>query len=277
MFGKTHLSKSKESQTMTVCIAALAQKAIFTISDRMLSVGDIQYESSNVKTISITPSILLMIAGNDCVQGEILKVLNGKNSFSSVESVALKYKEILNVLRHRRIEQGVLVPLGLDYESFLAKQSLLHKSFVTEVTERMSRFFLPEVSAIVAGKDETGHHIYMITPQGQIDDMTRLGYAAIGIGERHACLEFVSRNYSPSVSWGEALSTLYMAKKSAEVAPTVGKESDLFAIMDDRIFNFVDVIETLEKERTKFVKKKREIELKMSNNIKFFLEPLKNS
>jgi cellobiose-specific phosphotransferase system component IIB len=58
----------------------------------------------------------------------------------------------------------------------------------------------------------------------------QFAFAAIGTGARHAESQFMLSNYSWSMPNGEALLLAYTAKRSAEVAPGVGEQTDVLVI-----------------------------------------------
>jgi len=86
------------------------------------------------------------------------------------------------------------------------------------------------METIIAGMDETGPHIYSIDSDGVSSCNDSAGFAAIGIGARHAESQFMFQHFAPHWHIGPALILLYTAKRRAEVAPGVGSETDMFLI-----------------------------------------------
>jgi hypothetical protein len=77
--------------------------------------------------------------------------------------------------------------------------------------------------------------IFHINGNGLSVCQTDIGFVSIGIGADHANLQLMSQGYSRhSVDFYAALSLIYAAKKSSELAPGVGKETDIFFMVDNQ-------------------------------------------
>ena|SRR5271166_2577045 len=75
----------------------------------------------------------------------------------------------------------------------------------------------------------TGAHIYAAY-NSDITCLDAIGFAAIGIGSRHANSEFMFAKHTIQRALPETLRLLHWAKKRAEVAPGVGTGTDMFMI-----------------------------------------------
>ena len=146
------------------------------------------------------------------------------------------YINSYNALKAIRVKDFVLTPLGLDLDTFISRQGEMKSEFVSDVHSRMLRaddelrksFGL---STIITGVDEDGPHFYTIIKSFDEDHTTcadALGFAAIGIGARHAESQFMMNGQNPFSNREETLLLTHMAKKRSEVAPGVGKETDMF-------------------------------------------------
>jgi len=99
----------------------------------------------------------------------------------------------------------------------------------------------PHVEAIIAGVDGSGGHIYF-TNKDCVRCHDSVGFAAIGVGGWHADSQFMFAGYAKWASVPKCLLLSYVAKKRAEVAPGVGQETDMFAIVgtsEPLLHNFV--------------------------------------
>jgi hypothetical protein len=75
-----------------------------------------------------------------------------------------------------------------------------------------------------------GPHLYIVQ-NAHSYPADRIGFAAIGIGARHANSQLMFRGHSPKKDLPETLLSVYTAKKRAdEVAPGVGEDTDMFSI-----------------------------------------------
>lgn len=229
---------------MTVCVAALGQlpegRFVIGLSDRMLSSSDqeIQFEPDQPKIFPVSNSIALMWAGDASVQAEILqdlrtavvaRIVKHPKAWWGVREVAQLYSDFYHAASVRRAESILLKPLGLDLSSFIAQQQHLDPAVASRLSKELQYFSLPETQAIVAGIDETGAHIYAIEG-GKCVCQDTPGFAAVGIGQRHALSQLMFGGHSPSRTFPETASLIYAAKKRSEVAAGIGKETDMFTV-----------------------------------------------
>lgn len=226
---------------MTVCIAAICVDKTLVIgaSDRMLTGGElIEYEPPQTKTYLLTTSIVAMFSGDASLQSEILgrvhqevndRVRAEPRNWWLIRDVAFLYNKHYNIEKNRRAESSILAPLGLTMASFLKNQKQMAIPLVSRLTEEMVNFDMPETEAIIAGIDSTGPHIYVATGANiACHDMT--GFAAIGIGSWHANSQFMFAAHSPYRPGPETMLLIFSAKKRGEVAPGVGKATDMWGI-----------------------------------------------
>ena len=223
---------------MTICIATIANGYIFGAADRMKTAGDVQYEPALTKIFKLTPSITAMTSGDAAFQAEILQRLFEKvaaninanpSVWAKVEDVAYLYAETRNEIRAKRAENSILLPLGLTQDSFLSRQNEMSDDFIASVSNELLNYDVPEVSAIISGIDSAGPHIFMVQ-NDKVYCRDTIGFASIGIGERHANSQLMLAGLTTNTPIPEALFLTYIAKKRSEVSPGVGNETDMFII-----------------------------------------------
>lgn len=223
---------------MTICIAAIctwgAQKMIVGASDRMLTAGDIEFEPSQSKIFALTPTghVIALTAGDTAAQTEICTKTSQqltKRTVTDIGEIADIYGHQFAACRRRRSEQAILAPLGLDIESFAARQREMLPQLVDRIATDLRDHKL-EAETIITGVDASGGHIYVIRDPGEIARNDGVGFAAIGLGEWHAASQFMFRRYTSQWTFPRASMLTYSAKKRAEVAPGVGRETDMFYI-----------------------------------------------
>lgn len=222
---------------MTVCSAVISEKRfIIGASDRLITFGDIQFEPETSKIRLITNSIAILTAGDSGLQRELIDcVMEEAASAIAIEPERwLRVSEVADMYcRHwmeakrRRAEAAVLAPLGLTLYDFLERQSVMSDRTVEQITNAIIAFAPPPTECLVTGIDERGAHIYRIIG-GVASCADDIGFASIGMGGRHSDSQLMLAQYAPGVSVPEALLLLHSAKKRAEVAPGVGRDTDLF-------------------------------------------------
>lgn len=106
----------------------------------------------------------------------------------------------------------------------------MSSSFVEQVTTALIRFQLPATSAIIAGVDSTNYaHIYSV--QGTTSMCAdHVGFASIGMGAWHANSQLMLARHDKLRPLEETLRLVYAAKKRSEVAPGVGRDTDMVVV-----------------------------------------------
>ena len=60
---------------MTVCVAAICERGmVVSVSDRMITAGDIEFEAPQRKVWHLTTSVCVMSAGDTTLQAEIMHI-----------------------------------------------------------------------------------------------------------------------------------------------------------------------------------------------------------
>jgi hypothetical protein len=238
---------------VTVCVAAVAEKStLIGVSDRMLTAGngDIEFEPEQGKFWVFSPAIVALSSGDATIQAELLKqthkpvkdwIVAAPDQWVNVKDVASLYCQKFRELRRERAEAAILTPLGLDIPSFLANQATMERELVNRIADRLLDWEFPDVlEAIFMGIDNDGpvnekgeklNYIQLYaTYYDKLSCFNTVGFAAIGIGKSHAESQITFTGHWPLKPFDETLLLAYAAKKRAEAAPGVGKNTDMLVI-----------------------------------------------
>ena len=231
--------RRKEDCSVTVCIAAIYDRSgVFSAADRMITAGDVQFEPTVEKVRYLTNSCLVMFAGDATLQSEIIqsaqieigeKIRRAPDTWLTIKSMAETYKQQMDATVLARSERRVLVPLGLTRESFLMRQAEFSDVFVRDVSKELLNYEAPSVAGIVCGIDTTGPHIYVVD-NASLSCNDHVGFAAIGAGYWHANSQMMSFSHSPQSGLADTLLNVFSSKKRAEIAPGVGKATDMYIV-----------------------------------------------
>jgi hypothetical protein len=271
---------------VTVCVAAICDSStVLGASDRMLTAGDVQFEPSQSKVWILTTSIAAMVAGDSSLQAEILhevgrdmnaRIQTEPSNWWLVKDAAQLYGRYFNEVRRKRSETTILAPLGLDYNTFISRQSEMSDALVSKIATELINFSTPSVAAIFAGTDPSGTHIY-VCQDGSVECMDSVGFASIGIGRWHANSQFMFAQHDKSKPFPETLLLTYAAKKRAEVSPGVGKGTDMFTI-GPRLGSYVkvhpDVVRQLEKMYRKRIGREKMASTRANAEVKNYVQNL---
>lgn len=223
---------------VTVCIAARCGDTIICTSDRMISYGDVQYEPHRQKIAPITNSIVVMTAGDASFTTLVIPYVmrsvqadieNNPKEWIRVRDVVDYYVKYFLEFKLKFAEQALLAPLGLTWETFIDRQKTMDPSLVKQLTGGMLDYAVPECAVIIAGNDPDGQHIY--TVEGTyVSAHDTIGFASVGIGARHAQSHFIQSGHYWQTPLSDGLLTSYVAKRRSEVAPGVGKATDILLL-----------------------------------------------
>ena len=238
---------------MTVCVAAIAQGVIFGASDRMITAGDIQFEPQQTKIYPLSNSIVAQVAGDASIQSQIMqsvaaevkrRIQDAPKIWLNVRDVAELYRHYYEELRIMHSERDILAPLTLDRHTWISRQKEMDSELITKIATELMNYEWGETAVIFSGVDSSGAHIY-VARNGGISCQDSVGFAAIGAGEWHADSQLMFAGHTKEKPVPETLLLVYSAKRRAEVAPGVGKGTDMFAI-GPSLGSYVPIISEIE-------------------------------
>jgi len=230
-------SAQQEVCRVTVCIAARSGSNVIGASDRMLTSGDIQFEPSLIsKFTQITTSLGILQAGDAAFHSEIMwgvvaevqeRITAHPQDWWLASDISDLYVKHRTAIKRKRAQAAILSPLGLTIEGFLTNQNQFKDDIADQITRDIINYEVPDVSVLVVGIDPKGPHIYVVD-NGEISCNDVIGFAAIGIGARHAESQFMLGKHSWQLPLADTALLTYAAKKRSEIAPGVGKATDMF-------------------------------------------------
>jgi hypothetical protein len=175
-----------------------------------------------------------------------------------------EYINCRNRLILQKLDDAVFATWGLNYKTFLKTQNSLSKPVVESIIQDKYNFKrqLSNVSVIITGIDKHGTQLYVINNERSIC-YNQIGFVAIGSGARHANSQLMLDKYTPYFSFSDALLLIHNAKKRSEIAPGVGRNTDMFLIESQDLSYHLksEIIDNLDKIYTSVIKKEEKIQL----------------
>jgi hypothetical protein len=235
----------REIKPVTVCISAHCKGMVLFAADRMITAGDTQFEPEVPKIRFLTSSIAVMFSGDADFHTEILNdvvaevqawIKNNPGKWLEVKQATELYVRFCNDAKSRRSEAAILAPLRLTHTTWLEKQKIMDSDLVASVASDLINFQIPRVNVIIAGvnlhEDNLAYaHTYTYdTEDGSVACLDSVAFAAVGSGARHAESQFMLARHTWNRPLAETLMLIYSAKRDAEIAPGVGKDTDFWAI-----------------------------------------------
>ena len=227
---------------MTVCIGALCAnedgekaKVAVVASDRMVTLAGLtEFEHEVPKIQQINDHLVALIAGDALrgsrvVRSAAINVPGGMIATSDVAGlIAREYAQH----RQEQLNSDVFQPRAMTIDQFYnggVQQRLIPQ--VAGQIDMVVAGFDFEVQLLVAGLDDNGAHLYSIAnPGGSFNDHMPIGYHAIGSGWLHALQSMISFGHTSARGLLETIYTVYASKRRAEVAPGVGRDTDMMVV-----------------------------------------------
>ena len=202
----------------------------------MLTSGDIQYEPPSHKTFALTKYVVSMMSGDAAFYTEIMdsvleELRERHDQRVPVAEIARMFVGFRNEALRQRAENAILGPLGLKSESFLQQQQFMDAQLVDKLATELLNFDVPGIDVIIAGVDVRSQIYVMV--DGDLSCNNAIGFASVGSGSRHAESQFMLARHSWTSPLAETLFLTYAAKKRSEVAPGVGRDTDMIMIHPD--------------------------------------------
>jgi 20S proteasome alpha/beta subunit len=221
---------------------------------------NLQAEGAVRKIIPLSDGHVLLFSGS---VPDAEAVANGTKGLTQQGSVSLKQvsdfaAKSYQDLKRRKVEDSILRPLmGIEFAQF---QQLVSQSASSQVLAQMLGMISQHnlnLDLMLAGVDEDGGHIAVVTHPGTSLLMDTVGMSAIGSGGLHALVRLSLGKQTRDLSVSETIFNVYEAKRASEVAPGVGKVTDI-AVLSGRKINFLpdpafEVLKSIVRERPALV------------------------
>jgi hypothetical protein len=229
---------------MTVCIAAECDggEKIVVAADRMFTLNapmNLEFETGEKKIEPLAPSCVVLSSGNSAYAKEMvlesLSALAGSQN-PKIARVVDIVKEAFIQNRAAKIREQLLIPmLGPDFLKcekipMTVPQYLQTQPGMFNQLSAQMFAFNTGMDFLVCGVDDTGARIAYVGHPGTVAWLDKLGYAAIGSGGIHATTRLALGSQTRNSALTDTLYRVYEAKKAAEVAPGVGKDTDMAVV-----------------------------------------------
>jgi 20S proteasome alpha/beta subunit len=224
---------------MTVVIGAICNSgtSIVVAADKMLTYGNLnmQVETAVRKIVAVNDRSVVLFSGGVSDGEEVIKRTKqaiSQQPLPPIVVVAGAAAQNYQELKNEKAETSILKPyLGVTYAGF---GPLLAQSQGSQGIQNVLGMLMQHslsLDLLVGGFDDLGAHLFVVNNPGLLSTFDTVGYAAAGSGGMHATLRLSLGGQHTNMSLPETLHSVYEAKAAAEVAPGVGKLTDM-AVLD---------------------------------------------
>lgn len=227
---------------MTVCIAAMAEsgRKIVLATDRMITANfpiPTEFETQDVlKIFRIGETAIVMSAGNALSAYEIIERAKSQvvnQQIGKIDQVTEIVRRTYQDYRRQRVLERFLEPRGLSLDSYYASQQRMIPGVAQEIDSQLINYNL-QVEMIITGCREGDEcHLFTLTHPGISLLHDALGYASIGSGSPHVMYDFIGSDYRRAFPVKKVEEIVRSAKRKSEVAPGVGRQTELIILPED--------------------------------------------
>lgn len=227
--------KKHRRGNMTQIVAALCEdrKVCVIVADRMVSdEDDTLHFEHEPKGQMLSYNAMILYTGT-MHEPEIMNIsrseIAGRMKIPQmIEILAKNYQ----ITRKKRVETEILSKYGFQsFDDYHNKQKLLTDATVECIEGELQEYEL-DLAILFGAIDSNGTQIYVIDDPGTPQSHTEVGFCCMGSGDRHADPVFAFYEYKPSMKVEDVLYISYVAKKRAEMAGGVGKDTDAWVISE---------------------------------------------
>ena len=216
-------------EDMTLCVAAFGQDEIGKVHFCWCANKRIETHSTGSETIykyrKLSPSWAALYAGTVARADELvsLYVTHLRGMDLDLHSAIEELRKPPQVLKRRLVEEYVQNTLAMSYDDFLSKGPSLPASLYETIASEVSRLEIGCQLILIPVPAANIRFFFTVDVSGSV--YQEQNFAAIGSGASNALAWLHFRNHSQFTNVNKTLFHVWEAKKFAENAPGVGKDT----------------------------------------------------
>lgn len=218
---------------MTICIAVIGtdadgKEAIVFATDHMVSISNIgQFDKTIDKYKVLNASTVAMLSGNPLIFNDILKDCNGKDcDFEMIKNTI--HKNMI-AIKDDIVQKQILDTFKVDMKYVQdVMRGPLQNPYVNSLLQTIATFNLQTSILLIGYKGEEAQIVEI--RENLINDFHDIEFGVIGSGSVQAINTLMFQRQSKKDTLSTTLYNVYKAKRNAEVAVGVGKETDIMIL-----------------------------------------------
>jgi hypothetical protein len=216
---------------MTICIAAIGQhvnkEVVVFATDHMVTIGELgQFEHSILKWREIVPKTIAMLAGNPIFFDDLTYLSDNSLTFDKItheihENFKKKRKDI--------IKSEIYEIYGVDEEfirTVLSEE--IKNQHIAKMLDQISQYNLQTQILLVGFENQEAQ--IAVVDESNIANYRVINFNAIGSGMIQAVNTMMFQKHGKDDDVLTTVYDVYKAKRNAEVAQGVGKETELLVL-----------------------------------------------
>jgi 20S proteasome alpha/beta subunit len=216
---------------MTICIAAIGkdgkEEIIVAATDHMITMGNLgQFEHTISKYKEINKDVIAMLSGIPLLFDDLVRMPDGTPSYSEIKA---QIKKNFKSKRNEIFQDHVLDLYGITWEKFIESATQAFPNPLIEEMMKTNTKFKLKSSILLAGFDGNKAILSEISERTYAD-FRDMNFHAIGSGSIQAVNTLMFQKHDKNDSLSATIYDVYKAKRNAEVAQGVGKETELIVL-----------------------------------------------
>ncbi|MFA4877140.1 MAG: hypothetical protein WC586_06970 [Methanoregula sp.] len=216
---------------MTICIAAIGKEGkdevIVAATDHMITMGNLgQFEHTISKYKELNKNTIAMLSGIPLLFDDLIQMPGNNLTYFEIKA---QIKKNFKSKRNEIFQDHVLDLYGMTWERFVdAVEKPFPNPLIEEIMKQNNKFKLKS-SVLLAGFDGDKAIISEISERTYAD-FRDMNSHAIGSGSIQAVNTLMFQKHDKSDTLNTTIYDVYKAKRNAEVAQGVGKETELIVL-----------------------------------------------
>ena len=221
---------------MTICIAAIGKEAngevIVFATDHMVTLPTVgQFEMTVEKYKLITSNTIAMLSGETLLFNDVIEPCKNNCTFDEMKT---RIRTKMSEIKTNRIQKELLDTYKLTYANLQdLLKTPLQNPYAGNLFETISKYTLNTIVVLIGFKSHEAQ-ITEIT-EAKNAEAREIGFDAIGTGGMQAVNTLMFQRHSKNNDVSTTVYNVYKAKRNAEVAVGVGKETDMLILRESGI------------------------------------------
>lgn len=228
---------------MTICIAAIGKddkgnEIVVFATDHMVSNPQIgSFEKTIDKFKKINRNTVAMLSGDPLIFEDLIQECRQKKC--SFDEMAKLIETNMNTLKDAIIQKQILdiFKINYDYIKDILKGTV-NNAYIDNVLRTISKFNLGTLILLIGFKE--GEAQISEISENRLVSLRDIEFGAIGTGAVQALNTLLFQRHSKNDPLTVTLYNVYKAKRNAEVAIGVGKETDILILKNEGIMEIPD-------------------------------------
>jgi len=199
--------------------------------------GITEFEHEKPKISEMSDRVVGLIAGDALRGNQLVRAIAATipGAAATLQSVSGVAGAVYTEQRRLQIEGEIFAPRGISIQQFYQGLQLQMQQQLAFAIDQQVASFNYGVELLIGCVDDAGGSLIQVVNPGLVSDLSPIGFGAVGSGTIHALQSMIGFGHTGARALSETVFSVYVSKRRAEVAPGVGRDTDLAIVNRDGI------------------------------------------